>query len=106
VRLDTWREHPEARAELLAQAECLPVEVGERLIDNAENAVEDVLDAPHSWPKVRYWVEPPTLRRRTLKPFRITVVYYVANEEVRVIAYAHEAREPGYWRHRINDWPQ
>lgn len=99
-----WREHPEARAELLAESDRLPVDVAEYLVTNAETAIEDVLEAPGAWPKVPYWDEPPTLRRRKIKPFRINVVYYVDGEEIRVIAYAHERRKPGYWVHRIDEW--
>ena len=56
---------------------------------------------PGSWPKVSFWIEPPTVRGRNVKPFRVHVVYSVRSNEIRVIAYAHEAREPGYWRHRV-----
>ncbi len=101
-----WREHPAARAELLAESDRLPGDVAEHLIISAESAVEDVLEAPDSWPKVAYWDEPPTLRRRKVKPFRINVVYYVAVNEIRVLAYAHERRKPGYWAHRIDDWAE
>lgn len=101
MRLDRWREHPEARAELLAESDRLPIDVAGQLITSAEKAVGDVLDGPISWPKVPYWEEQPTLRRRKIKPFRISIVYYVEGDEVRVIAYAHERRKPGYWVHRI-----
>jgi hypothetical protein len=101
-----WREHPEARAELLAESDRLPVDVAEHLVTSAETAVEDVLEAPDSWPKVPYWDKLPTLRRRKIKPFRINVVYYVDGDEVRVIAYAHERRKPGYWVRRIDDWAE
>lgn len=96
-----WTEHPEARAELLAESDRLPEVIADQFIEHAEEAIEDILDAPNSWPKVHYWDEPPTLRWRTVRPFRIHVVYYVAGDAVRIIAYAHEAREPGYWRQRI-----
>ena len=97
----TWSEHPQAREELLAEADRLPPDIADRLIDHAESAIEDILAGPESWPSVPYWDEPPLLRWRTVRPFRIHVVYYVTGSEVRVVAYAHEAREPGYWRHRL-----
>jgi len=102
VSTRAWSEHPEARDELLAEADRLPPDVADLLIDHTEAAVQDVLDSPQAWPKVPYWVEPPVLRRRAVKPFRIRVVYRVVNDEVRVIAYAHEAREPGYWLQRVS----
>ncbi|MGO1590325.1 MAG: type II toxin-antitoxin system RelE/ParE family toxin [Ancrocorticia sp.] len=101
MRYKSWWEHPEARAELLDQADFLPAAVAERLIQNAENAVADVVEGPDAWPKVPLWVEPPTLRRRKIKPFRINVVYYLVDNEVRVIAYAHERRNPDYFAQRV-----
>jgi hypothetical protein len=54
--------------------------------------------------KVPYWNREPIIYWRAIKPFRMHVVYYVSADEVRVIAYAHEAREPGYWAHRIDSF--
>lgn len=101
-----WREHPEARAELLAQADHLPVDVAEQLLTSTQIALEEVLEASDSWPKVPDWDEPPTLRRRKVKPYRINVVYYVRRDEVRVIAYAHERRRPRYWAERVDGWAE
>ena len=100
-RPNTWSEHPEAREELLAESDRLPEDIAEMFIKHTEIAVRDILESPHSWPKVHYWDGSPTLRWRIIRPFRVHVVYYVVDSEVRVIAYAHEARKPGYWRHRI-----
>ena len=96
-----WSEHPEARDELFAETDRLPPDIADQLIENVASAIQDILDYPSSWPIVHYWDEQPTLRWRRIKPFRVRVVYYVADDEVRVVAYAHEAREPGYWRSRL-----
>ena len=98
----TWREHPEARDELLTESDRLPVDIATQFIDHAETAVRDIVDSPSSWPMVHYWDQSPLLRWRAIRPFRIRVVYYVVDDEVRIIAYAHESREPGYWRNRIS----
>ena len=42
--------------------------------------------------EVPYWDEKPILYWRTVKPFRVHVVYYIEGQAVHVIAYAHEAR--------------
>ena len=73
----------------------------DKFADAVLAAKEDIAAMPGAWPKVSYWVEPPTVRRRGVKPYRVAVVYLVRRGEVRVIAYAHEAREPGYWRHWV-----
>lgn len=104
MTLGNWREHPAARAELLAASDRLPVAVAEMLIEGAERAIEDVLASPEAWPMLPYAGLQPQLRRRKIRPFRINVVYYVAADGVRVIAYAHERREPGYWVHRVDDF--
>jgi len=101
VRRHTWSEHPQAREDLFAAADRLPPDLAEQLIRRSESAVEDILGGPASWPPVPYWNGSVILRWRTVRPFRIHVVYYLAGDEVRVIAYAHEAREPGYWQHRV-----
>jgi len=98
----TWNEHPEAREELLAEVGRLPAGIAEMLIDHVEIAIGDILASPDAWPIVHYWDETPVVRWRAVRPFRIRVDYYVVNGEVRVVAYAHEAREPGYWRQRLS----
>lgn len=68
MRRGAWREHPEARTELRDQADYLPLEVAERLLQSAEDAVADVLGAPGACPTVSHWAGPPTLPRRKIKP--------------------------------------
>jgi len=102
----TWSEHPEARAEFLdAVAYLADRHLGlvDELIDRVESAIEDVVEMPASWPPVPYWDEEPRLRSRAVKPFRYHIVYYVVADAVRVIAYAHESQEPGYWQRRLGD---
>ena len=97
----SWSEHPGAREDFLAVVRELPASAAERFVRCAERAIADIRAMTDAWPKVSYWVEPPTVRRRSVKPFRIAVVYLVRRGEVHIVAYAHEAREPGYWRHRV-----
>ena len=96
-----WREHPAAREELIAESDRLPTDIAIRFIEHAEAAIHDIIDHPDSWPKVHYWEGQPIVRWRVIRPFRIRVVYYVVDNQVIIIAYAHEAREPGYWKNRI-----
>ena len=97
----TWSELPEAREELFAETDRLPPEIADEFIESVSAAMEDILNGPESWPVVHYWNEQPELRWRRVSPFRVRIVYHIVHEEVRVIAYAHEAREPGYWRRRL-----
>jgi Txe/YoeB family toxin of Txe-Axe toxin-antitoxin module len=97
-------DHPEARAEYLeavAYYDDLRSGLGEELIDRFENAIQEILGDPNSWPLVPEWDEEPVLRSRRIETFRYRIVYYVRDEQVRIIAYAHMSREPGYWTHRV-----
>ena len=96
-----WIEHPEAREEFLAEVGRLPVDIAADFVTRAEKSLTDIVREPHAWPKVHYWIEPPTLRWRAIKPFRIRIIYYCRGSDVRIIAYAHEARKPGYWQDRL-----
>ncbi|MFZ1285966.1 MAG: type II toxin-antitoxin system RelE/ParE family toxin [Candidatus Phosphoribacter sp.] len=96
-------EHPEARAEYLhavSYYEGLRAGLGAELIDRFEDAIEDIRDDPQTWPVYPDWQGEPVLRSRSVKTFRYRIVYYVRDETVRVIAYAHTSREPGYWHAR------
>lgn len=97
-------DHPEARAEYLdavAYYDKLRVGLGDELIDRLEEAIRDILGDPASWPQVPEWNEEPVLHSRRVKTFPYRIVYYVRGEQVRIVAYAHTSREPGYWRHRV-----
>lgn len=101
-------DHPEALEDYAAQADFLESRsegLGDRFIDSAEAAIRDVLDDPVGWTKVPYWHGEPTLYWRSIDPFHMHLVYYLDGEAVCVIAYAHESREPGYWRDRLTNWP-
>ncbi|QUW18241.1 hypothetical protein [Agrococcus sp. Marseille-Q4369] len=104
MTLSDWSEHPAARAELLAAADRLPIDAASMLIDAAEGAVEDVLARPDAWPALATAGTNATIRRRSIRPFRMSVVYVVAHQRVRVLAYAHERRRPGYWASRVQDF--
>lgn len=54
------------------------------------------MEAPNYWPKVEGWRGEPELRSRQVKTFRYRIVYQVSAGEVRIIAYAHLSRQPGY----------
>jgi plasmid stabilization system protein ParE len=40
------------------------------------------------------------LRRCHLKHFRYGVIYRIHEEQVEILAIAHDSRRPGYWRNR------
>jgi plasmid stabilization system protein ParE len=43
----------------------------------------------------------PGVRRRMLRRFPYSILYTLENDEVLVIAVAHQRRRPGYWNRRL-----
>lgn len=48
-----------------------------------------------------YWEGEPVIRSQSVKRFPIRVLYYIADAELMVVAFAHSRREPGYWKSRL-----
>jgi toxin ParE1/3/4 len=99
-------DHPDARAEYLgavAYYDRLRAGLGDQLIDRLEEAIEDILSSPRTWPRMPNWDGEPVLRSHVVKVFRYRVIYYVHGDQVRIIAYAHTSRMPGYWRPRVEE---
>jgi toxin ParE1/3/4 len=90
---------PEADRELtegaIFYARQADTEVGLAFIAEFERALTLLCTHPElgaSWGKGR--------RRFPLRKFPYSIVYYVRDEELRVIALAHHRRRPAYWAER------
>ena len=98
------REHPEARAELRAGANWYDdPATGQELLDATLQARGSIAEMPGAWPPVRGWDREPIVRRKGVTGFPYGVVYYATDSEIVIVAYAHEKRRPGYWKHRVED---
>jgi len=53
-------------------------------------------------PMARVPAELP-VRRAPVKRFPYRVVYLETSEAIRILAFAHDSRRPGYWYHRARD---
>ena len=105
-----YREHPEATAELqdaVRWCGSKQISLGEEIAALADEAVDDVLAMPETWPVFPSWDEEPLVRTRGVGKCPYRVVYYVEDDTdaVIVIAYAHTSRRPGCWRTRITLLP-
>ncbi|MDR2254226.1 MAG: type II toxin-antitoxin system RelE/ParE family toxin [Bifidobacteriaceae bacterium] len=100
------REHPEARAELREAARWYEKQqrgVGQRLLDRTREARHSIVAAPQSWRRRPDWDrDDPAVRVRSVAKYPYDIVYFATDGEIVIIAYAHESREPGYWKHRVD----
>ena len=91
----------EAREELLAAALWYDDQregLGSDLLNLVDQVLTRVAEAPESFASDRF----DTRVRRALVPrFPYTVVFVVHEQEVRIIAFAHAKRLPGYWLGRV-----
>lgn len=101
-----WREHPEASAEYLdAVVTYASIEggsLGEQFADVADVASDVILQWPESAPPYLGRRGEPMIRSWHLGKFPYRLIFTVRSGEVFVLAYAHEAREPGYWADRLD----
>ncbi len=101
-----WSEHPAARQELLDAVVWYDDQehgLGYRLADELAVAVRLIRDWPDAAPLYRGRSRIPPIRAKGIDVFPYRIVYVVRDDEVIVIAYAHERRRPGYWRKRLSD---
>jgi plasmid stabilization system protein ParE len=61
-----------------------------------DHAIQQVTEAPAQWP----WFLAGT-RRYVFPTYPYSLVYFVEDEVIRIVAVAHEKRRPGYWRKRL-----
>jgi hypothetical protein len=91
----------EARDELFAAATWYDEQregLGEELLEAVDTVLERVAEAPHSFPKDRF---DDRARRASVPRFPFAVVFVVHDNRVRVVAFAHAKRLPGYWTKRV-----
>jgi len=62
-----------------------------------EDALARIAEAPERHPR---WREAPRFRRCLLDSFPFAVFFEADADHVRVFAFAHTSRRPGYWRDR------
>lgn len=101
-----WREHPAARAELIDAVDWYEDRqpgLGERFNAELMEHLAFARTRPDAAPPYRGRQRRPLLRRKGVEDFPYGIVYFVRDDEVIVVAYAHEKRRPGYWRSRLRD---
>lgn len=96
--------HPEAQAELFEAARWYEQEqsgLSSVFLSPVTDAVHHVLDWPNMAPVFPGWDREPIVRSKSIKRFPFQVLYYLTETELRVVAFAHNRRKPGYWQDRL-----
>jgi hypothetical protein len=98
---DESRVLHEATEELCLAAEWYENEragLGADLLAEARRAQREIAANPSTWP-----VAPRSrgVRRFPLARFPYVVYYVIQGDEVRLVAFGHTSRRPGYWRDRL-----
>jgi plasmid stabilization system protein ParE len=90
---------PEAEQELvegaLFYAREASAELGRAFISEFERSAVLLVEQPRLGAVWR-----GAVRRLPLRRFPYSIVYYLRESEVRVLAVAHQSRKPGFWRTR------
>jgi toxin ParE1/3/4 len=77
------------------------VGLGVELLDAADEAIERIRAHPASGSRLADMSLELAIRQVHLDRFPYLVVYLDLPEEIRILAFAHTAREPSYWRSRL-----
>jgi plasmid stabilization system protein ParE len=72
------------------------LEVESSFLDEIDRAIALVLEAPERWPS-----HLGETRRYVLHTFPFSLVYFVEDDLIVVVAVASERMRPGYWRYRL-----
>ena len=93
------RIHEAAEAEIKGAADFYDIEsvgLGEELTDEVEHAIEQISRYPLAAPVAR-----GSLRAKTLTRFPYSLVYFVGENDIALLAVAHQKRRPFYWTSRL-----
>lgn len=93
--------HPEAEAELRDAASYYEEQVpqlGERFLDAANLAVESIVSSPRLWRVVE-----SDIRLCLMQRFPYAIYFRVLPDQIRILAWKHHSRDPGYWKTRLVD---
>lgn len=95
------RYHRHARAEVAKAARYFEDQaegLGERFAAEIDRVVLDIADLPILWPITKYG----TRKRILVEPFPYSIHYKFVNDEIFIIAVAHQSRHPEYWIDRLD----
>ena len=90
--------HPEAEAELKEAAAYLgkkSFDLGDLFLDDIQHALELIVFSPEISSVIQQKV-----RKKILRKFPYSIIYSIADLDIRILAVAHHRRRPFYWKNR------
>lgn len=103
------RIEPEAQAELDEAAvwyEAQRSGLGVEFLDAAEAAIRRLTSTPHTATPVPDVPPDLPVRRLFVQRFPYSVVFLDLPDQIRILAFAHARRRPGYWQGRCQSPPE
>ena len=91
--------HPEARAELNHSVdfyEARQAKLGLEFLEELYSTIQRIIEFPKAYSK-----QSKNTRRCLTNRFPFAVIYQIRPNEIFVVAIAHLARKPGYWKERL-----
>ncbi len=88
--------HPAAEAEfleLVGYYESKVIGLGRNLIDELEDLVSRIIDSPSAW----QIAAEPNIRKAPLDKFPLSIIYRYQENNLQILALAHDKRRPAYW---------
>jgi plasmid stabilization system protein ParE len=67
-----------------------------RFLSELDHAVTSISESPERWP-----IHIENTRRYVFASFPFSLVYFVEQGKVFIVALEHQSRRPGYWRERL-----
>ena len=96
-----WHYHPLAEEELGEAAVFYgqrTARIGDEFLDEVDIAIGQLLTHPESGA-----VYEEGTRRIVLNRFPFSLVYWLLDQHIVILAVMHQSRKPGYWRDRISN---
>jgi plasmid stabilization system protein ParE len=103
---ETFRPEPEAAAELEDAAlwyEGQRPGLGLEFVEAIDLALAQIAEWPQMGRRVTGVPNDLPARKVPVKPFPYHIVYLPWEGAFRILAFAHDSREPGYWLSRIRE---
>jgi len=91
--------HPDAETELIETAQFYERRVsalGAEFLEAVDQAVRTIVEAPERWQIID-----ADVRRYLMRRFPYAIYYRVTADHIRVLAFKHHSRHPGYWQYRL-----